>query len=187
MAKTYHRGTSDAELERRIIARSEANPNDHSLDQAIDLADLHARDRSRFQGLIQRGHVKHRRAYYLRKVGALLLEGSIRRSQAEVVGWTKLQIIADGLTRSNTVARLRLARELPVYRLKEALANADQSAERRCVLMYFTPEQYDEFSEALIEAGADEIGRGLSGKEEWLISILREWKQATSGGAESVS
>ena len=62
-----------------------------------------------FRGLIDRGVVKRRRAYYLIKVGQLLHDGTITPAKAAQIGWTKLQIIADRMTGKNTAKLIRLA------------------------------------------------------------------------------
>jgi hypothetical protein len=161
------------ELKRRIVARASSGPENVSFAQASDLAALHKRERAEFNDLIDKGHLKLRTAYYLRRVGELLKTGAITPTDAERIGWTKVQIIADKITGKNAAKLLRLALDNSAQELKRIMREDDQKPAPHCVLMYFSPQQYVQFKRAMILHGATSTGRGLARKEEAIMRLIR--------------
>jgi hypothetical protein len=65
------------------------------LSQVLDLLSNHRgkKGSDQFQNLIRDGVLGRRTAYYLRDVGQLIRTAKLSTSQAERIGWTKLQIV----------------------------------------------------------------------------------------------
>ena len=54
---------------------------------------------------------------------------------------------------------------------KKPLGNA------RCVLMYFSPKQYDELEDVLVKHGGVRRGRGVENKEEAMLKVVRRLRK----------
>jgi predicted methyltransferase len=78
--------------------------------------------------------------------------------------------------KNDPVGRMRiLAKEqLNAKQLEREMRGEEPISHARCVLMYFTSDQYAEFEEALLKNGAETSGRGIVGKEDALINALRK-------------
>ncbi len=173
VTKPRQQRASVPELKRRIAARTSSGPENVLFAQAGDLAALHKRDRAEFNDLIDKGLMKRRRAYYLRRVGQLLETGAITQSDAEQIGWTKLVVIADTITARNAAKLLRLALDNSAQELKRIMREDDQKRAPHCVLIYFSPHQYRQFRKAMVLHGATSTGRGLAGKEQAIMRLIQ--------------
>lgn len=178
--KPRQQRASVPELKRRIVARASSGPENVSFAQASDLAALHKRDRAEFNDLIDKGLMKRRRAYYLRRVGQMLETGAITQSDAERIGWTKLVVIADTITAKNAPRLLNRARKKTAQELKRIMREDDQKPAPHCVLMYFSPHQYVQFKRAMILHGATSTGRGLARKEQAIMRLIRSTRRTAT-------
>lgn len=133
-----------------------------------------------FKGLIDSGVVKRRRAYYLVKIGQLLHDRTISHGKAAEIGWTKLQIIADKITGKNAAKLVRLALNSSAQELKRIMREDDQKPAPHCVLMYFSPQQYRQFRRAMVLHGATSTGRGLAGKEQAIMRLIRPTRRTAT-------
>jgi hypothetical protein len=69
-----------------------------------------------------------------------------------------------------------MAENNPVRDLEALLRGEKPKGEHaKCVLMYFTPDQYEVYAESLLKKGAYRSGRGILNKEEALMKILEEY------------
>lgn len=127
--------------------------------------------------------IKRRALFYLLKVGQLLSVYDVPESQAERIGWTKLQFIADHVSKSANMPdqeaieqSLALAIQTPAHSLKAALEGVlvASEASSRSVLFRMTAEQYVEVEAALLACGAQKRGKGLIGKEEAITILARQ-------------
>jgi hypothetical protein len=168
------------ELKRRIVARASSGPENVSLAQGSDLAALYDEDPAEFRSIIDKGEMKRRRAYYLLRVGQLLKTGTFTKSDAERIGWTKVQIIADKITGKNVAKLVRLALDNSAQELKRIMREDDQKPAPHCVLMYFSPQQYVQFKRAMILHGATSTGRGLARKEEAIMRLIRPTRRTAT-------
>ncbi len=113
-----------------------------------------------------------RTAYYLANLFDQYRYLRIPSSRLADVGWTKLQIIGPYINKSNSEQLLSLAEENTTRELALLMQNEISQPGSRCVILYFGPDDYALFEASLINCGAHKTGRGLSNKEQALISIL---------------
>jgi hypothetical protein len=155
----------------RALAKSPANPSWLDLSRKLEL--LYRRDDTEFRDIIREGTLSHRTAYYLRDVGKLIRTAKLSTSQAERIGWTKLQIIGDKLNGKNAARLLKLAEENNVQELRRLVKKKNAKSKPNCVKLYFTDKQYEQLKRALIDQKAISKGRGIVGKEEALMRLIR--------------
>lgn len=101
-----------------------------------------------FNALLEKMNIKRRKAYYLAEVARVFEELPVQRDRLLKIGWTKLQIIHEKVTTENWAELLKIAEELSAHRLKEFVRTGEVEAPKRCVLLYFTEEEYEIFKEA---------------------------------------
>jgi hypothetical protein len=160
----------------RSLAKS---PRNHSwFELSRELERLHRRDSTKFKDIIREGTLGYRTAYYLRDVGHLIRFAKLSKSEAERIGWTKLQIIGPWIDGRNSAELLGVARDNSVHEVKRRIAKKGRK-KPHCVLLYFTTTQYDQFRAAMRRHGAEKArggrsGRGLVGKEEVILQVLEQ-------------
>jgi hypothetical protein len=165
------------ELKKRALALA-ALPRNRGwleLSQVLDLLHGHSREqgRAKFQDVIDESALSRRTTYYLLKVGQFLRAEKLSTSQAERIGWTKLQIIGAKINAKNTARLLKLAEENNAQELSREIREDSAKSKPHCVLLYFSTGQYRRFRRAVLRHGGSSAGRGLVGKEEAVIRIFR--------------
>jgi hypothetical protein len=160
----------------RTLAKSPRNQSWFDLSRKLDW--LHRRDRSEFHDIFREGNLNQRTAYYLRNVGRVIRIANLTISQAERVGWTKLQIIGGSLIEDKENARkvarlLKLAEQNNAQELRRLVSKKRAKSKPNCVLLYFTDKQYEQLKGALIDQKAISKGRGIVGKEEAIMRMIR--------------
>jgi hypothetical protein len=118
-------------------------------------------------------NIGRRKAYYLVEVSRIFDPLTVPRARLRKIGWTKLQLIGKHVTPNNLDALLHLAEECNAKELERLMRGEKPLGNARCVLMYFSPKQYDELEDALVQHGGVRRGRGVENKEEAMISIVR--------------
>jgi hypothetical protein len=161
------------ELYDRVLALS-SNVEDTFLELGRSLRRLLDRDPDLFQQIVKKGRLGRRKAYYLVEVSRKFEPLPISRARLKKVGWTKLQIIGQHVTKDNVEELVSLAEQLKTKQLERKMQGDEPLNNARCVLMYFSPKQYAELEEALLKNGGERSGRGIVGKEEALINALRK-------------
>jgi hypothetical protein len=161
------------ELYDRALALS-SDVEDTFLELGRSLRQLMDRDPGLFQQIVKKGRLGRRKAYYLVEVSRKFESLPINRARLKKIGWTKLQIIGQHVTKDNVEELVSLAEQLNTKQLGRTMQGDDPLGNAHCVLMYFDPNQYTEFEEALLKNGAERSGRGIVGKEEALIKALRK-------------
>lgn len=146
-------------------------PSDQSISLALLLAEL--RPLTEF---IRRSGISRRKAYYLAEVGRKLNGVEADRKRLVRIGWTKLQLVAKEITSRNARELIGLAEDLSANELKRAMRGQEPRERTRCTILYFDMDAHAEVEQALIEHGAVPSGRGLVGREEALLKIIRESK-----------
>jgi hypothetical protein len=145
------------------------------LELGASLRRLYDRDREQYHKVIERSGIGLRKAYYLVSISHKFAKIPVPRARLREIGWTKLQVIAKHLTPQNYGELLTLAEQNKVRDLEALLRGETPKGDNtHCVLMYFTPKQYEIFKERVLKGGAYRSGRGLLNKEGALIKILRE-------------
>ena len=160
------------ELYDRVLALS-SDVEDKFLELGRSLRQLLDRDPALFQQVVKK-RLGRRKAYYLVEVSRKFEPLPISRARLKKIGWTKLQIIGQHVTKDNVEELVSLAEQLKTKQLERKMQGDEPLNNAHCVLMYFSPKQYAEFEEALLKNGAERSGRGIVGKEEALINALRK-------------
>jgi hypothetical protein len=164
------------ELYDRALALS-SDVEDKFLELGRSLRQLLDRDPALFQQVVKK-RLGRRKAYYLVEVSRRFEPLPISRARLKKIGWTKLQIIGQHVTKDNVEELVGLAEQLKTKQLERKMRGEEPPdeppSETHCVLMYFSPKQYAELKEVLLLNGAEPSGRGIVGKEEALINALRK-------------
>ena len=177
---------STEDLYDKALAMS-GDVEDNFIELGRSLRQLQVRDLNLFQQIIQKTDLGRRKAYYLVEVSRIYDPLPIPRSRLRKIGWTKLQLIGKHIDASNLEEMLELAENNNSKELERILrGDKPLGGNAHCVLMYFSPKQYHELEEVLIQHGATRSagfgGRaGLSNKENALMNLIRSVK----GGARS--
>lgn len=156
-----------------------AEPTSKFLELASLLSDLHDIDAAALADVPSLSRISRRRMYYLLQVGQLIRAEKISASQAQRIGWTKLQIIAQHLSKPEKVgAELPEALALASATKSRDLANAllgKRVVARRAVQFQLNTGARAELNEALIAHGAQHLkkGKGMVKREAALIRIIR--------------
>jgi hypothetical protein len=153
------------------------NLEDNFLDLGRHLRQLQDREPELFQKIIDKSDLGKRKAYYLIEVSRTFDPLPISRTRLKKLGWTKLQLIGKHVTKDNVTELVELAEKTPAKMLERQLRGETPMKNAHCVLMYFTPKQYEELENALIQNGAvrgSGKGRGLQNKEAALINTIRK-------------
>ncbi|HEY8008762.1 MAG TPA: hypothetical protein VIE66_18710 [Methylocella sp.] len=179
-----------SELRKKIIKLASA-PDARVAELARALRMLHDRDGAGWGPFLERAGIGLRRAYYLVQIDEQLSKLGIQPTTIDNIGWTKLQVIAPYLDKGNKTERLALAKISSTKQL-QALARSWKAGKKkktpaslvplRCVLLYFTREQYAEFEEAIRANGGEPHRKeGLSNKEAALMNIIGAARQVGPG------
>lgn len=159
--------------------RLAAEPALNFFDLANLLCDLHEIDGAALADLPALADMSRRRMYYLLQAGQLIREHQISRADAESIGWTKLQIIAQHLSQPERVgATLTEALALASATKNRDLPNAllgKRVVARRAVQFQLNTSARAELNEALIAHGAEPAkqGKGMVKREAALMRIVR--------------
>src|SRR5262249_27624053 len=117
-----------------------------------------------FMQLVKSRGLGRRKTYYLIETARKLRPHMRYRARLKKLGWTKCQLIAAQLPQADFGELLEIAEDGSVQDLK-AYGRRSTITQHRCVLLYFTPEQYRQYERALLKFGATRQGRGLANKE----------------------
>ncbi len=147
-------------------------------EMADNIASMHAADPTKLRDLPELTGMSRRRLYYLLDVGRLIANGQISRSEAEAIGWTKLQIIArhildEGMEGVNELRPLlEIAKETNARSLPKKLLG-QKSGDTKAVVFHLTKSQRAELREALQHFGARLGHRGLQHKDRALTGLVK--------------
>jgi len=152
------------------------NVDDAFLELGRTLRQLQDREPQRFQDIVAKSDLGRRKAYYLVDVSRVFDPLQVSRARLRKVGWTKLAMIAKQVTQDNIDELLDLAEQNNAKELERMMRGEKPLGNSHCVLMYFSPKQYEEVEEALVHHGARkaERGRGLVEKEKALLKMIRK-------------
>lgn len=119
--------------------------------------------------------------YCLLDVGNLIHLGYLSKSDAEVIGWTKLQIVARHIKSQGTVSKEEFGALLDIARMTKARAlrpalKGRKKSETRAEVFHLTAEKQSIVREALVAFGAKKKvtskGPRLSSKEAALMKLI---------------
>jgi hypothetical protein len=151
-------------------------PDENFLPLGRILSQLRAEDPSRFHGFIKLSEVSRRKAYYLVAVARAFEGLDVPDARLAAIGWTKLQIIAPHVDAANLEGLLKLAETETVRELRRALSGLESQGKTRCVLLYFTLDEYAVIEKALVAHGAGKVGKALVDKEAALLKLVQTGK-----------
>jgi len=146
------------------------------LDLARTLRLLLDRDPGLYQRIVKTSDIDRRKAYYLVTISKTFDPLKVSRTRLQKIGWTKLEKISKHVTKENVDELLDLAEANTVKKLEALMKGEQPIANAHCVLMYFTPKQYKDIEEILLQNGGKRSGRGILNKEKALIRALSRIK-----------
>lgn len=163
-----------SQLKNRIHTLA-ARPNDRFLDLATALYALHGvATTAQFKETVRSAGLKSRKAYYLVELAKRLGPHMRSRRRLQRLGWTKCQMIGAQLPEGDFQELLQSAEQCTTKALDSRIRRNAVPGGTRCVLLYFTPGEYRQYEEAVVEFGAKPRGRGLKGKEKATILMARK-------------
>ncbi len=139
---------------------------------------LHGTDPISIRNLPDETGMSRRRLYYLVEVGRLIAEHKISKSDAEAIGWTKLQIIARHVKKTGAASAevietyFDMARTTKAHALAEVLRDENPEP-TRAVMFHLSSEARSDLNYALVAFGAKITRRGLREKEGALLQMVR--------------
>jgi hypothetical protein len=150
---------------------------DKFLDLGRVLRQLQGHDPDLFQKFVAKTGIGGRKAYYLVEISRTFEPLQVSRARLHDLGWTKVQLIGKHVTQDNVEELLKLAENTSANELERLLSGKKPLGNARCVLMYFSPKQYDELEDALVRHGGVRRGRGVEDKEEAMIKMVRRLRK----------
>jgi len=125
-----------------------------------------------FDAAVSISGIGKRKAYYLLQIQTQFGDFNIPAARLNAIGWTKLQMIGPHVTEENCELLLQMAEHYKAHQVKAILKGEKPLLKGRCVLLYFTQEQYKIFSAAVVASGAIKKRSGIIGTEAALIAAL---------------
>ncbi len=150
---------------------------DKFLELAALLHELHENEADDFKTLISIRQLGRRKGYYLVEIHRAFGDYKDVPPRLNKIGGTKLQIIAKHVTPENREALLALAETHTANNLEAIMRGDKPIIGGRSVLLRFTEEQFEVFSQAILDHGAIANGQGFLHKEAALVSALNKIKQ----------
>jgi hypothetical protein len=154
---------------------------DNFLELGRTLRQLSDRDTDLFTQMVAKSNIRRRKAYYLVEVSRIFDPLPVPRSRLKKIGWTKLQLIGKHVTPDNLNDLLTLCENNNAKEIERQMRGEAPKDNAHCVLMYFSPNEFAELEEALVENGANRVPQkrgAMQGKESALIKLVRSWRAA---------
>jgi hypothetical protein len=148
------------------------NVEDNFLDLGKSLRQLFDRDPDLFKRALDKSNLGSRKAYYLVNISRWFDGAPVGRARLRKIGWTKLQVIGPHVENQNLEELLQLAENNTTAQLKMLVKGEQPVNNAHCVLMYFSPQQYEQLEESLLKHGGTRSGRGILNKETALMNII---------------
>ena len=141
---------------------------------AAFLHDIQVNDTSWFPEAADAVGIGRRRAFTLTKIFGTFSRMSVPVAELELIGWTKIAVIAGHVDKSPARLEefLHMARTLSSRDLNLKLGGATDNA-NHTVLLTLNDADFAKFEKYLLKFGAQRNGRGLSDKEVALSKLLQ--------------
>jgi hypothetical protein len=179
--------TSTPDLEKKILALA-LRPADRFLDLGDALKGLKDNSREDYRRVVEKAGLGTRKAYYLVSLakqfhctpGKRARPHQTRdiRARLHQIGWTKAQVISRHLSGTNILKLLKYAenKKNNTKALEAYAGGLNANKRTKCVLLYFTPNQYSYYEKAVLKLRArkKKRGRGLVGKEKATIIMAKK-------------
>lgn len=147
------------------------------MDLARVIRDLNDNDVEAFDQFVKTSGLGRRKAYYLIAIDKAFRKLNVSRDRLHKIGWTKVNILSNYVEEDNVNKLLDLAETCTVKELTSRLEGDDAKPATSPVLFYFTEKDRDYLLRALLKFGAGQSSRGLVGKEQALIKIIKKATQ----------
>jgi len=151
--------------------------DEHFLELGKTLRLLQEVDLEQFRSVIKTSGIGVRKAYYLVELDRNLAPLSIPPARLRAIGWTKLMLISPKITKQNMKSMLEAAEKFTARELKAYLMGDKPDQNAHCVMLYFSPIEYEEFAKELEQYGAVMVGRTIKNKEAAVLDALRRKKK----------
>ena|SRR5271166_1979811 len=146
------------------------------------LRPMRDREQQRFKSICQDGPVRYRRAMHFIEIAQGIDKRLLTELEARELGWTKaLIVLHHATTRAEARKLLEQARRLSAAALRDTLVSG-RSAARLTVSFLLTQSEAEHLSQALLQAGARHGRRGLDGRSEALMKIVRAFAPTSTRG-----
>jgi hypothetical protein len=162
-----------SELKKKAMVLA-SRPGENFLELARCLRMLHEFDPHQIRVGIEKSGLGRRKAYHLLHLSRQLDPANLPKSRLRNIGWTKLEVIAGRLNRENANELLKLAEDHAYRDLKRLIRGEQVEPGARYVQLYFKPQQYRVFEDAVLRHGGNRRGRGLQKKETAVIQMIRQ-------------
>lgn len=136
------------------------------------MQELHDSAPERFAEVAADVGIKRRRAFYLLQVAETIWKLNQPDELIEKIGWTKINLIAPYLDQRDTAELLEWAQKKTAHELTAALREDAGPKRSRCILLRFTPEEWEAFTAAVVANGGKRSGRGLVRTEDAVMQII---------------
>jgi hypothetical protein len=120
--------------------------------------------------------IGRRKAYYYARIYRVFSSLGVDEDRLDLIGWTKLTVLANHITKSNCEQLLSLAESCTARELTILMQDGVPVDGTRVVLLYLEPVDYELFEKAVLAFGGKKVGRGLVDKEEALTKALASIK-----------
>ncbi|WP_333884437.1 hypothetical protein [Sphingobium yanoikuyae] len=151
-----------------------ADPTSDFLAVGAALRRLQDVDAATYKDLLKAGKVGSRQAYYWVGIDRAFEGLGVSEERLRAIGWTKLKELSGHISKVNAKELLQLAEKHTAKDLERVLGGEESMEGARAVNLRFEPGDYALVRAALIQFGAIPAGRGLEGKEEALVAIVKE-------------
>lgn len=134
-----------------------------------------------FDDLWRNGQIGRRRAFYLARIGEAFEGLPVPEYELERLGWTKLMVIAPGITADNAPSRLKLAAtpRMTVKKLQGLLLKKPNGSPRRRLVISLSEGQHARAVATLKKFGAKNTDNGsLEGMAAALMALFDHLKKS---------
>jgi len=146
--------------------------NDRFLELASLLRQVQEKSPQNFKTLISIPQLGRRKAYYLVSIDKAFGDKNVPPERLRKLGWTKLAALAPHITKDNLEDTLLFAEQHTVRNIDAVVHGLEPILDGRTVVLTFTAEQFEAYSDAILANGAIKNGKGFAGAEAALIAAL---------------
>lgn len=126
-----------------------------------------------FRQLLKIPGLGRRRCYHLAKIDRVFEPYAIDKEVLVAIGWTKLSIIEPYISDETLSILLGLAQTLEAHPLRAIVRG---KVPTKSVRLFFTPNQYGAYVEALLGYGAQKKGQRLLNQESAIMNLIEHKK-----------
>lgn len=144
------------------------------MDLARVVRELNQFDLDEFKKFCAKSRIGKRRAYCLVSIDKAFRKLPISRDRLHRIGWTKVYLLSQYINETNASKLVGWAEVYTVRELEAMLKGEVAVPNAHSVLFYFNEKDYETLQKALVKYGATRSNRGLVGKEQALVKLLKK-------------